>query len=129
MQDLKLIYDVSEKTLRLGTIMFPLIFMLIGIAIFFCHKKVVDKTAKSHFGINKRKFEMFFGILFASFAALISALIISFQIAEYRQTKCTFSNKEYITIEGQVKNYHPMSAGEHNTERFTVGNVQFEYSD
>jgi len=129
MEDLKLIYDASEQSPRFGTLMFPLLFVAIGLAIFFYHKKIVDKTAKSSFGINKRKYGMFFGILFASFAALISAFVIPSQIAEYRQTKRIFTNKNYKIVEGKVANYHPMPAGGHDTERFSVDSVHFEYSD
>jgi hypothetical protein len=129
MQDLRLIYDISSQTPRFGGMMFPLLFVAIGLSIFFYHKKIADKTAKSSFGIDKRKYGMFFGILFASFAGLISAFVIPSQIAEYQQTKRIFNNKNYKTVEGKVTNYHPMPAGGHDTERFTVDSVQFEYSD
>jgi hypothetical protein len=129
MRDLKIIYDASEQSLRFGTILFPLLFVAIRLAVFFYHKKAVDKSAKSSFGINKRKYGMFFGILFTSFAVLISAFIIPYQITEYRQTRRIFTNKSYQIVEGKVKNYYPMAAGGHDTERFTVDSVQFEYSD
>ena len=129
MQDLRLIYYISSQTPRFGAMMFPILFVAIGLAIFFYNKKIADKTAKSSFGIDKRKYGMLFGILFAFFAALISAFVIPSQIAEYRQTKRIFTNKNYQIVEGKVNNFHPMPSGGHDTERFTVDSVQFEYSD
>ncbi len=72
---------------------------------------------------------MLFGILFASFSALFSAFVIPSQIAAYRNVNKSLANKNYQIVEGRVENYHPMPAGGHDTERFTVDNVQFEYSD
>jgi hypothetical protein len=129
MQDLKLIYDFTEQSPRFSIIMLPLLFIAIGLAIFFFSKIKVDKAATSSFAINKRQYGKFFGLVFASFAALISAFVIPSQIAEYRNTKTIFTTKNYKIVEGKVKNYHPMPASGHDTERFIVDSVQFEFSD
>jgi hypothetical protein len=129
MENLKLIYDFSDHSPSYGTMIFPLLFVLIGIAIFFYHKNQVDKNAISKFGINRRKYGMFFGILFSSFATLISAVVIPSHLSEYSKTKRIFKDKQYQTVQGKVENYHPMPEGGHDTERFSVNGVPFEYSD
>jgi hypothetical protein len=129
MDNLKLIYDFSQHSPGYGVMLFPLLFVFIGIGIFLYNKNVVDKKAISSFGINKRKLGMFFGLLFSSFTILVSALTISSHISEYTKTKNVYQNKSYQTVQGLVENYYPMPQGGHDSERFTVQNVSFEYSD
>ena len=72
---------------------------------------------------------MVFGIIFASFGGLVSVLLISIMLGEYYNTKSVYDKKQYQIIEGKVENYHPMPEGGHDTERFTVNGVEFEFSD
>ena len=85
MDNLKLIYDFSQRSPGYGGMLFPLLFVFIGIGIFLYQKNVVDKNTISSFGISKRKFGMFFGLLFSSFAILVSAFTISSHISDVHQ--------------------------------------------
>ncbi len=129
MDNLKLIYDFSQRSPGFGVMLFPLLFVFIGIGIFLYNKNIVDKNAKSSFGISKRKFGMFFGLLFLSFTILVSTLTISSHISEYGKTIDVYKNKSYKTVQGLIENYHPIPKGGHDSERFTVQGVSFEYSD
>jgi hypothetical protein len=129
MDNFKLIYKFSERSPDYGIMLFLLIFVFIGIGIFLYHKNVVDKNAKTTLGTNKRKSGMFFGIIFSSFAILVSAFVIPSQFSTYNKTNRIYQYKLYQTVQGIVENYHPMPEGGHDTERFTVGGVPFEYSD
>ena len=129
MPDLRLVYDFGNRFPRIGIIIFPLLFILIGLVIFYYHKKFVKKNNNSNFGINKRTFGIVFGILFASFATLFSAFTITSNLNEYYRTKEVYDTKNYKVVEGIVKDFHPMSEGGHDSERFTVNGVPFSYSD
>jgi hypothetical protein len=100
MDNLKLLYDFSQRSPGYGGMLFPLLFVFIGTGIFLYHKSVVDKNAKSSFGINKRKYGMFLGILFSFFSILTSAFIISSHISEYNKTKAIYRNRSYKTVQG-----------------------------
>jgi hypothetical protein len=89
----------------------------------------VDSSATAGLGINKRKYGMVFGIIFASFAGLISIVLVPAMFGEYFKTKSVYDNKQYQTTEGVVENYHPMPASGHDSERFTVNGIEFEFSD
>lgn len=129
MQHYHMVYDFADRLPRFGFMLLPLIFVVVGIGIYFYHKKFVDSNATSTFGIKKRKYGMAFGIIFASFGGLISVLLIPIMLGEYYNTKSVYDKKQYQLIEGNVQNYHPMPEGGHDTERFTVNGVEFEFSD
>ena len=129
MQHYHMVYDFADRLPRFGFMFLPLIFVAVGIGIYFYHKKFVDSNATSTFGIKKRKYGMVFGIIFASFGGLVSVLLISIMLGEYYNTKSVYDKKQYQLIEGKVENYHPMPEGGHDTERFTVNGVEFEFSD
>ena len=80
-------------------------------------------------GINKRKYGMVFGIIFASFGGLICVILIPSMFSDYSNTKSIYLEKKYQTTEGTVENYHPMPESGHDSERFTVNGVEFEFSD
>ena len=126
MQHYHMVYDFADRLPRFGFMLLPLIFVVVGIGIYFYHKKFVDSNATSTFGIKKRKYGMAFGIIFASFGGLISVLLIPIMLGEYYNTKSVYDKKQYQSIEGNVQNYHPMPEGGHDTERFTVNGVEFE---
>lgn len=129
MQYSHVIYDFADCLPRFGFMLMPLLFVAVGIGVHIYHKKFVDNSATSSFAINKRKYGMVFGIIFASFAGLISIVLIPSMFGEYFKTKSVYDNKQYQTTEGVVENYHPMPAGGHDSERFTVEGVEFEFSD
>jgi hypothetical protein len=129
MQHYHTVYDFADRLPRFGFMFFPLIFVAVGIGIYFYYKKFVNHDATSTFGIKKRKYGMVFGIIFASFGGLVTILLISIMLGEYYNTKSVYDKKQYQLIEGKVGNYHPMPEGGHDTERFTVNGVEFEFSD
>ena len=129
MQHYHMVYDFANRLPRFGFMLFPLIFVAVGLGIYFYHKKFVDNRATSTFGISKRKYGMVFGIIFASFAGLISIFLIPSMLGEYLKTKSVYDKKQYQLIEGKIENYHPMPEGGHDSEKFTVNGVEFQYSD
>lgn len=129
MQYTHIIYDFADRLPRFGSMLTPLLFVVVGIGFYIYHKKFVECSTTSSSGIDKRKYGMVSGIIFASLGGLISIVLIPSMLGEYFKTKSVYDNKQYQTIEGVVENYHPMPAGGHDSERFTVGGVKFEFSD
>ncbi|MBC7721654.1 MAG: hypothetical protein H7068_06480 [Pedobacter sp.] len=129
MQDLKLVYDFADRFPRIEVILFPLVFVAIGLAIFYYHKKGVTENERLKTNISNREYGMVFGIFFASIASLFSTFVISINLNEYFKTKKNYDNKEYKIIEGKVQHYHPMPEGGHDSEHFDVKEIYFEYSD
>jgi hypothetical protein len=129
MQYSRLVYDFADALPRIGFMLLPLLFVAIGLGIYFYHKKIVDNSATTTFGINKKKYGMVFGIICVSFSGFISVLFIVSMSAEYMRTKYIYDEKQYNTVEGIVENYHPMPAGGHAYESFTVKRIKFEFSD
>lgn len=124
-----LVYDFAGRLPRLGFMLIPLLFVAVGIGIFIYNRKFVDNSATSTFGINKRASGMVFGTIFAAFAVLISIFLIPSMVGEYFETRNIYNNKQYQTVAGMVENYHPMPSGGHDSEKFTVSGVEFEFSD
>jgi hypothetical protein len=129
MQYAHVIYDFADQLPRFGFMLMPLLFVAVGIGVHIYHKKFADSSGTSSFGMNKRKYGVVFGIIIASFAGLLSIIIISSMLGDYFKTKSVYDNKLYQTTEGVVENYHPMPAAGHDSERFTVEGVEFAFSD
>jgi hypothetical protein len=129
MEELRLIYDFTQRSPRIGIMILLLLLVLVGIAIFLYSKNIVNKSATSTFGVNKRKQGMFVAILFILFGGLIFTIEIQNNLIEYWKTSKIYTGKTYNIVQGKVNNFYPMPEGGHDTERFTVENVLFEYSD
>jgi len=124
-----LVYDFSDRLPRFGSMLFPLVFVVVGIGTYFYHKKFVDNNSTMTFGIKERRYGMVFGIIFSSVGGLISVIVIPSMLNEYSKTRSVYDKKQYQTIEGTVENFHPMPVSGHDSERFTVNGIQFEFSD
>lgn len=129
MNNLHLVYDFADQLPRVHIMLVPLLFVTIGIGTFIFHKRYVDPNSTSMFGINKRDYGMFFGILFTLISGVMSLFIVPIMVNEYFHTRTIYNNNQYTTIEGRVENYHPMPEGGHDLEKFDVNGIHFEFSD
>lgn len=111
-----IVYDFGNKFPRIDLMLFPLLFVAVGIGFYF----FIDK--------HRRK-GLSFGLLFASMGGLFSLVLIPVLIYTYVQTYVVYSNQHYSTVEGTVQNYHPMRINGHEDESFDVKNVHFNFSD
>ncbi|MBC5863754.1 hypothetical protein [Flavobacterium turcicum] len=123
------VYDFAEKSLKIPLMLSPLIFVVIGIVTYYYSKNYSDPKKYTALGFNERKYKMIFSIMYASFATILATITISSQLHQYFMAKSFYELKKYKTVEGKVQNFHPMPAGGHDTERFDVNNIKFEYSD
>jgi hypothetical protein len=129
MRKLHTVYDFHNERLIPYFSIFPLFFVALGIIIFLYNKYRSHSDEVNSWGINKRKFGMYFGLGFSLFALSLSAAIVSSRTGAYNTTKDLFDQKGNKTVEGFVKDFHPMPAEGHDMEHFTVNGVYFEYSD
>ncbi|MBR6028825.1 MAG: hypothetical protein IKP40_07005 [Clostridia bacterium] len=60
---------------------------------------------------------------------VVNAIIIPDQIGMYDSTIGAYRRGEYMTVEGYVEMFHPMSANGHDSESFSIGNIRFSYND
>ena len=129
MKNLQLVYDFGNQYPGAGLTLMPLLVVALGIGLYFFSKKFEDPDATSIPGYNKRKYQMVFGIIFACGGSLVSLVIIPVVLSNYFDIKKVYTEKAYQTIEGKVEDFHPMPPTGHDTERFNVNNVHFDYSD
>jgi hypothetical protein len=79
--------------------------------------------------IRKRRGHIIFMIVWIAGVLLLGGLGSSNVIHQYVQCKRWSESRDYSLVEGTVTNFHPMPKSGHDTERFTVEGVKFEYSD
>jgi hypothetical protein len=70
-----------------------------------------------------------FAGLFLGFAVVWTVGASIAVVGPQQNARRLLENGEARVVEGEVRNFHPMPAGGHDTERFAVGGVQFAYSE
>jgi len=60
---------------------------------------------------------------------LWTAVAIPGTLGPYLQAQRALRDGRASVVEGRVQNFHPMPYSGHDTERFTVGDVHFAYTD
>jgi hypothetical protein len=117
-------YDFIDTPPRI----FPTVILLGGfvLSIFFYFYSKAQTSRKDSFLESPQTaraisiFAMiFFGFLFIGILSPVN----------YFKTRRIYFSDQAKSVEGVVENYHPMPASGHDTERFEVGGVHFEYSD
>src|SRR5438270_649951 len=58
-----------------------------------------------------------------------TAMVTADTLGPYLRARRAMRDGAASVVEGRVENFHPMPDSGHDTERFTVGNVHFAYSD
>ncbi len=117
------VYDFGHEPLRIGSMLIPVSFVLIGYGLAFFNIK--SNSSKE----RKRTYNTTFGIIFGTFALLFGAVTIPNNLSTYYETKNIYKFKKYTVIEGIVENFVPMPYSGHQDEKFTLNNVNFSYSD
>jgi hypothetical protein len=86
---------------------------------------VVTIRKKRH---KEKKFVMFWVAAVAG-VLVLGGIGAGNVICQYMQCKEWLKTGNYKVVEGIVKNFHPMPWTGHDSERFSVNGVRFEYSD
>lgn len=64
-----------------------------------------------------------------AFELILGGAFFWMNALQYRATVGAYRRGEYRTVEGYVEDFHPMPETGHDRESFTVGGVEFAYSD
>ncbi|MDN3581907.1 hypothetical protein [Mucilaginibacter flavus] len=122
------VYDFGNESIPI-TFLFPLPFFIIGLLIFFYHLKNKDESKENRNILPDRIRGLIVGGAFLTLSGFMMPMIALSSIPDYYKLKKIYSAGRYQIVEGSVKNYHPMPEGGHDTERFDVKNIHFEFSD
>ena len=119
-----LVFDTSEHPYRNFTFVLPgLIFVLVGAVMVFAPQLLEALFRKP---LRQRYiFRWFFFI----FAVIWTFAATSAMWRDASNAGQLLKSRKCQMVEGKVENFHPMPASGHDTERFDVKGVHFEYSD
>ena len=122
MPKLHTVYDFRNAAIIPAEAYLLLIFTTLGLLLFFYTKNY----GAPGFIRSKSKY---WGLAVGLFSLLIFLGIAATRFRDYYEVKSMFDQKQYSIIEGKVQDYHPMPASGHDTERFRVDSLYFEFSD
>ena len=127
LSSLHTVYDVRDFSFD-ATNLIPLIFVFIGIGIVFYHKKYTDPNEEGRYGLSKKSSNIFGGVIFSVVALFIFLSVFLSESSLTGTMRKAYKSGDYKTVQGFVKNFHPMAASGHEDEYFDVGSVHFNYS-
>jgi len=67
--------------------------------------------------------------IWLAFSILWTAMVTAGTLGPYLRARRALRDGTASVVEGRVENFHPMPYSGHDTERFTVGNVHFAFTD
>lgn len=116
----RLAYDVTQQTPALGFPLMGLLFVGIGLVLWrFRHRLSPDTPWR----------RTAFPAAFLGFALVWTAVASVSVLSGHLDAQRALRDGTALVVEGTVDDFHPMPAAGHDTERFTVKGVRFEYSD
>jgi hypothetical protein len=123
----RLVYDVSQESPPWGFAAFGLLFVVIGVGLFVLRHRL-PPTWVGAAPLPAWSRTAFSGA-FLGFA-LLWTVVASVSIGTgHAAAQRALREGRVEVVEGTVEDFHPMPASGHDTERFTVKGVHFEYSD
>jgi hypothetical protein len=125
MNSFETIYDFSSSNGFKG-----LQILLVPMGLFFFSRFLLflienDKDEDLFKNPDQQKFKIY---VFQYISIFIFILFLIMFGSKYYKTYNLYNNS-LIETEGFVTNFHPMPEGGHDSERFTVNGVQFQFSD
>jgi hypothetical protein len=126
MNDYQTIFEYEPSGNILILLIPILLFLVGGLGIVFYVKRALKNYSLL------RQIMLFIGYFISVFAAIV--LIISLvkapqMLSRERNFKNLIESKKYLTTEGEIKDFSPISENGHNKESFSVNGIRFEYSD
>ena len=132
MNEYNLIYDFASLSF------IPrMIYLLIPLILFFGSKFIIyqidnrdeDNLDTDIFGNDNSGTKRLMAVIGKYFSAIMFIILLIFYIVSIFTTYKIYNGNELLKTEGYVSSYHPMPSSGHDTERFTVNNISFAYSD
>jgi hypothetical protein len=125
MNSFEIIYDFSslDGIKKFQILFIPIIVFLIARFFLFLIKNDIEED------LFKEPSRQKFVVLIIQYASIFSFFVFSILLGlAYCKINNLYSSTKLQT-EGFVTNFHPMPSGGHDSERFIVNGVEFEYSD
>lgn len=127
--DFVTVYEFTKQKPDYTVLLFPLIFIIIGLFIFFIAYNSTPDIDKPINSFNPRKRKLLIGSVFVALPLFAIFQIVGFKNSTYSETTEALSTNKIKIVEGKVENYHPMPYEGHDQEKFDVNGVHFEFSD
>ncbi len=124
----QIVYDFADRQPSYFVMLFPLIFVVMSMGAFLFYRYGMKSPATMVIDPRKRTIGMYVYAALTLFTAIVSSGMIYQTIHSYDVTKTVYESGQYRIAEGIVEQYHPMPIEGHDTERFTVQDVQFVFS-
>jgi hypothetical protein len=140
MPNLHTVYDFANESKHL-TFLFPIPFVIIGLVVLIYHINLQKEQDGVHgpfnpifpgaenTGINTK----FKGILLGSVFILVGCVLIPIlywgQSPMFEFYKKICREKSYMSVQGRIREFHHSESPYHDTERFNVNDVHFEFRD
>ena len=122
------VFDVLDSGFRNWSFSaFGLIFVFIGLAIFFA-PGLIKSIGITYFNFES-KWQKFFRYYFLVFSILWTAITFYSTYSSHMRHQNLMQRGGCQTAEGQVENFVPMPYSGHAYESFSVSGIQFKYSD
>ncbi len=119
----RLVYDVSARPPELWASGLGLLFVVIGAVLWRYRHRTTRYEALAPW------MRTAFAGGFLGFAVLWTTVASVSLVSEYLTARRALRDETALVVEGTVDEFHPMPAAGHDTERFVVKGVRFEYSD
>ena len=103
--------------------------LLVGLGFFFViplqNPEVKQKGSKGYSGFIFWKIT---GYIIGTFLICLWALLVLSHVVDYQEMREILDNDQALVVEGIVENYHAMPKEGHDTERFEINGVFFEFT-
>ena len=140
MPNLHTVYDFANESRHL-TFLFPIPFVFIGLIVLIYHINLRKEQDGVHGpfepifpgadnrGINTRFKGILFGLIFTLTGCVLTPLLYWGQSPMYEFYKKICREKSYTLVQGRIMQFHHSESPYHDTERFNVNGVHFEFRD
>jgi hypothetical protein len=124
----QVVFDASQKLPDWEFPVVGLIFVIVGVLLW-VFRYSPRLRPRYQFPLKRGVGPTVFAAFFLGFSLLVTVLAFVGVFGPYLRVQRAMREQKVSVVEGTVENFHPMHYAGHDTERFTVGGVSFEYSD
>jgi len=124
------VFDASQKPLPLDSMLAATPFLAVAIVFWlFREHPIVRGLYRTNPLLRGRSGNTVFPLVVGTFALVWTILAVVFQGWRYVAAQSALRDGTAQVVEGPAENFHPMPVTGHDSDRFDVAGVHFEYSD
>ncbi|MEO3402376.1 hypothetical protein AAFN85_00635 [Mucilaginibacter sp. CAU 1740] len=140
MPNLHLIYDFANESLPQIWLP-PVVFFIAGLIVLIYHLNLSKEEDGVHGpfkpifpgadskGINTKTKGIVFGALFTLIGCVVPLLLYFSEAKMFQFYQRVCKDKSYQTVQGRITQFHHSNSPYHDTERFYIDGVYFEFND